>query len=267
MARPEYRNAQSAQLLRELDAAFSAAADDPSVRVIVLAGEGDAFSSGHDLGTPEQAAWRAARDAERPTTEVEASFVYSWDHFLTMSLRWRDIPKPTIAMVHGWCIFGGWLVASSMDLIVAADDARFMTAMLQYFPLPFDVGPRKAKELLFDAHEIGADEAHELGFVNRVVPRGDLEAETMALAGRIAESNPFYLRLAKLAVNNAQDAMGFRASMTSGHAHYHLSEVSQRQWARKKARERGDDANGDGLGGEPRRMPLVDKMLRRSGES
>ena len=70
-----------------------------------------------------------------------------------------------------------------MDLIVAADDARFMTAMLQYFPLPFDVGPRKAKELLFDAHEIGADEAHELGFVNRVVPRGDLEAETMALAG------------------------------------------------------------------------------------
>ena len=263
--RPQYRNAQSAQLLQEVDLALAQAAADDDVRVIVLAGEGDAFSSGHDLGTPDQVAWREANERGRLVTEVETSFTYSWDHFLAMSLRWRDLPKPTIAMVHGWCIFGGWLVASSMDLIVAADDARFMTALLQYFPLPFDVGARKAKELLFDAHEISAAEALELGFVNKVVPRTELEDETMAMASRIAENSPFYLRLAKLAVNNAQDAMGFRAAVTSGHAHYHLSEVSQRQWGRVKARERGEDppAPGD----TPRRMPLVGKILERGEQA
>lgn len=81
------------------------------MRVIVLAGEGDAFSSGHDLGTPEQTAWRQEHQ-RLDTTQVEAAYEYSWDHFLAMSLRWRDVPKPTIAMVHGWCIFGGWLIAS-----------------------------------------------------------------------------------------------------------------------------------------------------------
>ena len=250
LARPQYRNAQSAQLLEEIDDALTAAERDRSVKVIVLSGEGDAFSSGHDLGTPEQAAWKEEHLAGA-ATDVEGSFVYSWDHFLAMSLRWRDIPKPTIAMVHGWCIFGGWLVASSMDLIVAADDARFMTALLQYFPLPYDVGPRKAKELLFDNAEIGASRALELGFVNKVVPRAQLEDETLAMAERIASNSAFYLRMVKASVNNAQDAMGFRTAVTGAHAHYHLSEVSNRQWARKQ----GSDP-------EPRkRMPLVQKLL------
>ena len=197
--RPDYRNAQSAQLLDELDAALAEAAGDAAVRVIVLSGAGEAFSSGHDLGTPEQQSWRREH-WPADVTEVEAGFTYSWDHFVTYSLRWRDIPKPTIAQVHGWCIFGGWLIASAMDLIVAADDARFLTALLQYFPLPYDVGARKAKELLFDAHEVTAAEACELGFVNRVVPAARLAQETQALADRIAEHPSFYLRMAKLSV-------------------------------------------------------------------
>jgi enoyl-CoA hydratase len=253
LARPQYRNAQSATLLEEVDDALGRAAEDPAVRVIVVSGEGDAFSSGHDLGTPEQVAWR--EDNWRAGTDVENHFTYSWDHFVAMSLRWRDLPKPTIAQVHGWCIFGGWLVASSMDLIVAADDARFMTALLQYFPLPFDVGARKAKELLFDNHEISAAEAMELGFVNKVVPRADLEQDTMALAERIAGNNAFYLRMVKLSVNQAQDGMGFRAAVQGAHSHYMLSQLANTEFGKRRARERGEAYR------EPKRMPLVQRLL------
>jgi enoyl-CoA hydratase len=255
--RPQYRNAQSSGLLHEVDRALSEADADPSVRVIILSGAGEAFSAGHDLGTPEQVQAREQRP-EAPT-EVEDHFAYSWEHFVDMSLRWRDLPKPTIAQVHGWCIFGGWLVASAMDMIVAADDARFMTALLQYFPLPFDVGPRKAKELLFDNRIIGAQEALELGFVNRVVPKSELENETTALAERIAESPAFYLRMVKLAVNQAQDAMGFRTAVQGAHAHYMLSQLSNSQFRRRQQRE-GKLSPDEPV--EPnKRMPLVAKLL------
>ncbi|HVF32762.1 MAG TPA: enoyl-CoA hydratase-related protein [Acidimicrobiales bacterium] len=256
--RPQYRNAQSRVLLTELDAAFTAAAADDGVRVIILSGNGPAFSAGHDLGTPEEAADRARR-ARDDETETETQFRYSWDHFLDLSLRWRDLPKPTIAAVHGWCIFGGWLIASAMDLVVAADDARFLTALLQYFPLPFDVGPRKAKELLFDSRPLSALEAQELGFVNRVVPADRLEEEVVALATRIAENNAFYLRLAKLAVNSSQDAMGFRTAVQGAHSHYQLSQVANAQW-RKRREQRGEPAADPHV---TRRMPLVAKVLAR----
>jgi enoyl-CoA hydratase len=256
--RPQYRNAQSRVLLSELDAAFSAAAADPAVRVIILSGNGAAFSAGHDLGTPEEREDRARR-ARDDISATEAEFVYSWDHFVDLSLRWRDIPKPTIAAVHGWCIFGGWLIASAMDLIVAADDARFLTALLQYFPLPYDVGPRKAKELLFDARPLSAAEAESLGFVNRVVPAADLEAEVVALANRIAENNAFYLRMAKLAVNSSQDAMGFRTAVQGAHSHYQLSQMANAQW-RKRRESRGEPTNDPRA---TRRMPLVAKVLGR----
>jgi enoyl-CoA hydratase len=256
--RPQYRNAQSRVLLRELDDAFARAAGDPDVRVIILSGNGAAFSAGHDLGTPEEAADRSAR-ARDDVTETEAQVTYSWDHFLDLSLRWRDLPKPTIAAVHGWCIFGGWLIASAMDLIVAADDARFLTALLQYFPLPFDVGPRKAKELLFDSRTLTASEAEALGFVNRVVPADRLEEEVVALAGRIAENNAFYLRMAKLAVNSSQDAMGFRTAVQGAHSHYQLSQMANAQW-RKRREARGEPVKDPHA---TRRMPLVEKVLGR----
>jgi enoyl-CoA hydratase len=256
--RPQYRNAQSRVLLTELDAAFSAAAADPGVRVIILSGNGPAFSAGHDLGTPEQVEDRTRWERD-DVTATESQFVYSWDHFVDLSLRWRDIPKPTIAAVHGWCIFGGWLIASAMDLIVAADDARFLTALLQYFPLPFDVGARKAKELLFDSRTLTAAEACELGFVNKVVPAASLEEEVTALAGRIAENNAFYLRMAKLAVNSSQDAMGFRTAVQGAHSHYQLSQMANAQW-RARRQAAGEAVNDPA---ETKRMPLVAKVLER----
>jgi enoyl-CoA hydratase len=239
MNRPDVKNAQSGPLLRELDDAFERAGADRTVRVIVLGGAGDSFSAGHDLGTSEQVAERAARTAAGGATAVEDAFDYSWDHFVQISRRWRDIPKPTIAMVHGWCIYGGWLVASAMDFIVAADDARFMTNLLQYFSLPFDIAPRRAKELLFDGHVVTASEAVELGFVNRVVARAELEGNVMEQAHRIAQQPGFVLRAMKLAVNNAQDAMGFHAAVLAAHSHYQLSEASSRE-ARLRKTGSGD---------------------------
>jgi enoyl-CoA hydratase len=233
MNRPEFRNAQSARLLEDIDAALHEAGADPAVRVIVLSGEGQAFSSGHDLGTPERVAELAAKPVD--LTELEYRFGYSYSHFLEMSLRWRELPKPTIAQVHGWCIFGGWLIASAMDLIVASRDARFLTSFLQYFPLPYDVGARQAKRMLFDPRPFSAQEALEWGFVTHVSAPEDLEEETQALAERIAQQSPFWLRLTKLAVNEAQDASGFRSSAVSAHAHQQLLLAQEREVARREA--------------------------------
>jgi enoyl-CoA hydratase/carnithine racemase len=217
--RPRYRNAQSRVLLEEMDAAFRSAEADDEVRVIVLAGEGDHFSSGHDLGTPDE-----VEDARRRPygKGVRAMYQRSWDLFIDKTLRWRDLTKPTIAAVQGFCIFGGWMIASAMDIIIAADDARFLPALLQYFSIPWDLGPRKAKEILFQSRFVEAEEACRLGFVNMVVPRAKLMEEAMAMAARIAETDRFTLRMTKLAVNQAQDAMGFSAGIKNAHAQHML---------------------------------------------
>src|SRR5271170_975531 len=105
------------------------------------------------------------------------------------------------------------MIASAMDLIVAADDARFLPSLTQYFSVPWDIGVRKAKEVLFQSRFMDADEAMRAGFVNTVVPRAELEQTTLAMARKIAESDRFVLRLLKLAANHAQDAMGFAATI------------------------------------------------------
>src|SRR5947209_7923627 len=128
-----------------------------------------------------------------------------------MHLRWRNISKPVIAAVQGYCIFGGWMVASTADIIFAADDALFLGAAFQYFSVPYDIHPRKAKELLFQSRFIDAREAMELGLVNRVVPRERLMEETLAYAADVAANDPFDMRTTKLAINQAQDAQGFTA--------------------------------------------------------
>jgi enoyl-CoA hydratase len=161
--------------------------------------------------------------------------------------------------VHGWCIFGGWIIASSMDLIVASDDATFLTNLLQYFTLPWDVGVRKAKEILFDNRPISAAEAHELGFVNHVWSREELEGRTLELANRIASNATFLLRQFKLSINQMQDAAGFRSAVQAAHANYHLTEIHN------KLREQERIAKG----GEPRsarRLEAVERILKKEGD-
>jgi enoyl-CoA hydratase len=207
--RPERRNAQSRKLLEEMDAAFTEAVADDSVRVIVLTGAGDTFSAGHDLSAQEG----TARAQQSPG--LVGRYTRVWDLYVDMGLRWRDLPKPTIAAVQGYCIFGGWMIATAMDLIVAAEDAKFLASHFQYFSVPYDLTPRKAKELLFEFRFMHADEALQAGFVNRVVPRDRLMDETLALAHRIAQNEPFALRLAKLSINQAQDMQGYSTFVRS----------------------------------------------------
>jgi enoyl-CoA hydratase/carnithine racemase len=254
MNRPEYRNAQNSAMTYALDAAFVRAVDDDEVRVIVLAGAGKHFSAGHDIGTP-------GRDVD---VSFERKAVLWWDHvgreggdlryarelevYLGMCRRWREIPKPTIAMVQGACIAGGLMLAWVCDLIVAADDAFFADPVVrmgipgvEYFAHPWVLGPRAAKEFLFTGDRFDAARAHQLGMVNRVVPRASLEEATFALADRIADMPRFGLALAKKAVNQAEDQMGLRSGMDSvfglhHFAHAHNAEVGSDALAGMDAR-------------------------------
>ena len=212
MNRPEYRNAQSRVLLEEIDLALREAADDPQVQVIILSGAGPDFSAGHDLGSPSELADREIRGWADDFVGV---YDRQRDTRITNTLRWRNIPKPTIAMVHGKCIFGGCMVAASMDLIFASDDALFLPSHTQYFHAPWDLGARKAKELLFQNRFIPAHEAQELGWVNQIYPAEALERKTLAYAEEVAEHSPMALRQIKFSVNNAQDAQGFTAQINA----------------------------------------------------
>ncbi|HZU75720.1 MAG TPA: enoyl-CoA hydratase-related protein, partial [Dehalococcoidia bacterium] len=205
--RPQVYNAQSRLMREEMDAAFAEAIADPEVHVIVLAGAGQHFSAGHDLGTPEE---REDQQRRPYPPGVPGQFERGWMLNVDNSLRWRELPKPTIAAVQGYCIYGGWILASAMDLIVAADDAKFLPGMTQYATAPWDLGVRKAKEILFQSRFVDADEALRLGFVCKVVPRAVLEQETLAFAEAIADSHPFFVRMVTFSINRAQDMMGFR---------------------------------------------------------
>ena len=222
--RPQARNAQSRRLTEELDDAFVAAEEDAGTGVIVLMGAGDHFSAGHDLGTPQEV---ADRDARPTQSGLRGRYERGFDLNIDTNLRWRNLRKPTIAAVQGYCIFAGWAIASACDIIFAADDAMFLPANFQYFSVPWDLGSRKAKEILFESRFIAAQEAHDLGFVNRVIARADLDAEVMAYAARVAENDPFQLWMTKLAINQAEDAQGFTTHIRDAFNLHMLSSVGE----------------------------------------
>lgn len=150
--------------------------------------------------------------------------------YLGLSERWRNIPKPTIAAVQGKCIAGGLMLAWPCDIIVASDDAQFLdntvemgVGGVEFFHHPYEVGARKAKEMLFTADWLSAQEAKALGMVNQVAPRAELERYTLALAERIAKKPAFALKLAKEAVNAAEDAAGRKSAMDVAFALHQLA--------------------------------------------
>jgi enoyl-CoA hydratase len=221
--RPQYKNAQSRVLLEEMTHAFAELDLDAGIRVIILCGAGEHFSSGHDLGTPEEVADRE----QNPFGHGAIGRVNrSWHLMVENSLRWRDVRKPTIAAVQGYCIFGGYLIASCMDIIIAADDAKFLPAHLQMFTAPWDLGVRKAKQILFENRFIHADEALELGLASEVVPREQLMEAAMAQAKRFAANDSLTLRMLKQSINEAQDMMGYRNAVHAAHGNYMTIELS-----------------------------------------
>ena len=227
--RPEAANAQTLELLDDLDEAWRRAAADPDVRVIILQANGKHFSAGHDIrGVGESNGSAApAKMTVASIYEIEAK------RFLEYSLRWRNVPKPSIAAVQGVCIAGGLLLCWPCDLILAADNAKFSDPVVsmgiggvEYHGHTWEWGARKAKEMLFTGRAMTAKEAEAIGMVTRVVPLDDLRTETRALAAEIAKRHPFALRQAKRAVNQTLDVQGFYAAIQSvfeihqnGHGH------------------------------------------------
>jgi enoyl-CoA hydratase/carnithine racemase len=209
--RPEAANAQTMALLDELDAAWTRAARDEEVRVVVLRANGRHFSAGHDL-----------KDRWPAPDEITLEWIYDAEtrRYLEYSLKWRNIPKPTIAAVQGKCIAAGLMLCWPCDLIVAAENAEFSDPVVhmgiggvEYHGHTWELGPRKAKEILFTGRPLTAREAEQVGMVNKVVPLDELDGSASELAARIARMPSFGLRQAKRAVNQTLDVQGFYAAL------------------------------------------------------
>ena len=222
--RPEAANAQNQQVLMELDSAWAAAEADNEVKVIVLRSTGKHFSPGHDMSGTGTSSF----DKSLPTPDA----LYDWEtrHYFHYAKRWRNVPKPSIAAVQGKCIAAGLMLCWPCDLIVAADNAQFSDPVLfmgisgvEYHAHPWELGPRKAKEMLFAGTAIGAEEAARLGMVNRVVPLDDLMTATMELARTIAQRDSFALRMAKRAVNHTVDVQGFTSAIEAAFDMHHFA--------------------------------------------
>jgi enoyl-CoA hydratase len=237
LARPEAANAQDYQMLSELNEAFDVAAQDENIRVIVLGADGKHFSSGHDL--------RGGSDmSELPVVGTQCHFgadgaegymAREAEMYLGLCWRWRNIAKPTIASVQGKVIAGGLMLVWPMDLIVASDDATFSDPVVafgvngtEYFSHAYEAGARLAKDMLFTGRAISAAEAQQHGMVNRVVPREDLEQETLDLASHIAKRPMFGLTTAKQSVNNSVDAMGLYTALQSAFGLHHVGHSHNR---------------------------------------
>lgn len=235
MNRPAFNNAQNSQMTYALDAGFRRAVDDDSVKVIVLRGAGKHFSAGHDIGTP-------GRDINKPFEReslwwdhsnkpgAEQLFVREQEVYLGMCRRWHDAPKPTIAMVQGACVAGGLMLAWVCDLIVASEDAFFQDPVVrmgipgvEYFAHAHELNPRVAKEFLFLGERMKAERAHQMGMVNKVVSRDELEAATYEWAKKIAQQPRLGLALTKVVINRVEELQGLRTTMDLAFGYHHFS--------------------------------------------
>lgn len=236
--RPERRNAQDERMLDELDAAFAAAERDGACRVVILAGAGDHFSAGHDIKEGM---------SKRADATVEERFAFEEEKYFRHALRIFDLSKPTIAQVQGACVAGAFMVANMCDLIVASEDAFFADPVLHSFASPavevlvhpYVLGLRMAKDMLFTGRRIDASEGLSVGMVSRVVPRIELEAQTLALAEHIAKASPFALKLAKRSLNRVLDLQGFREALS---AHFDTHQLAHASSAARTLLEAGADS-------------------------
>ncbi|MEZ5143425.1 MAG: enoyl-CoA hydratase [Acidimicrobiales bacterium] len=200
--RPEARNAQNRGMLVELHEAFLRAEADDEVRVVILGGAGPLFSSGHDLGSKQMMAEVLPGPDQHPTyqgngatrTGAERLMLQEWHHYFENTRRWRNLRKITIGQAHGDVYAAGLMLLWACDLIVCADDTHFADVVgtrlgmcgVEYFAHPWELGPRKAKELLLTGDSLTADDAHALGMVSKVFPAAELPDLTLEFARRIA---------------------------------------------------------------------------------
>lgn len=238
--RPRQRNAINVQMAQELDKALREIAVDGEVRAVLLCAAGDVFSSGHELNRTSalDAEWQEKRATSEGRYAVEQHLYFESGLFL------RNLPQPTIAVVQGAAVAAGWTLASLCDLVVASDRAKFQNPMAKMatagpflFVEPWDVGIRKAKELLFTADWLSVEDARTHGLVNQIYPHDALEEQALALARRIASMPAWAVRLIKRSFNYTADRMGQRDSWDHQFVVRHLGHASDER-ARTLARLR-----------------------------
>jgi len=239
--RPEARNAQDTRLLYELNDAFDRAARDDDISVIILAAEGPHFSAGHDMRERNGKAEMESRETVGTwcgfgCAGAEAQMAREKEVYLGFSERWRNIPKPTIAAVQGKVIAGGLMLVWPCDIIVATEDAEFIDNTVamgvcgaEFFHHPWEVGTRRAKEMLYTSDAVSAADAFRLGMVNHVVARDELQTFTLALAEKIAQRPLIALKLTKEAVNAAQDNQGRVQALQTSFALHQLCHSHNQQ--------------------------------------
>ncbi len=251
LARADVRNAQDKRMLYEIDRALNLAMHDDAIKVVIIGADGPHFSAGHhlkdrsqvgDYGPPIMGVGGYRRPGQ------EGHMAMEQEVFIGFCWRWRNMPKPTIAQVQGKAIAGGLMLVWPFDLIVASEDAQFSDPVIafgvnghEYFVHAWEVGHHKAKEMLFTGDAISAAEGKQLGMVNHVVAREDLESFTLDLARKIAKQPSFALKLAKLAVNQSLDAQGMYTAIHSAFGLHHLGHANARILHQMGVDPRGED--------------------------
>jgi enoyl-CoA hydratase len=242
--RPESRNAQNRGLLVELDEAFLRAEADDTIRVVILGGAGKMFSSGHDMGSKEAIGERTPGPDFHPSYGInggtrkglEARMLQEWHYFFQNTIRWRNLRKITIAQVNGAVYSAGLMLMWACDLIVASEDTKFADVVgtrlgmcgVEYFAHPWELGPRKTKELMLTGDYIDVHEAHQLGMVSKVWKNDELADRTLEYAKRIAQLPTVTALLIKESVNQTMENMGF---MNALNACFSLHQINHSHWA------------------------------------
>ncbi len=210
--RPDKLNAIDGDMLEELDFYLSKAEHDDDVRVLVLSGEGRAFSAGFDLEMGEPAAGEDRADFIRE--EISRDF--------QSIMRFWDFPKPVIAAVHGYCLGSAMEISAVCDITIAAEDCRFGAPEVRYgsgivcMILPWIIGQKNARELLLTGTDkVSAERALAIGLVNRIVTADKLMDEANAVAREIALNDIDAVRLTKKALNESLEAAGFRNALAA----------------------------------------------------
>jgi len=208
--RPDKLNAINYEMVNALRAELNSAAVDDNTKVLVLTANGRAFSSGYDLSE---------------LAEDEISGALRWHGILeddvSLTMQLWSFPKPTIAAVHGWVLAGGCELAMACDMIIATDKAKFGEPEVKYgsgpatLLMPFIIGQKKTNELLFTGDTIDAEEALRIGLINKIVPEESLHDEVHALIKKIAPTPLSTLRLTKIGLIRAQEAIGIRQAISA----------------------------------------------------
>jgi enoyl-CoA hydratase len=242
--RPEARNAQNRGMLVELNDAFLQAEADDEVRVVILGGVGPMFSAGHDMGSKVSREEFAPGPNQHPTRVMnggtrkgaESLMLQEWHYFFENTKRWRNLRKITIGQAHGDVYAAGLMLLWACDLIVCTSDTRFADVVgtrlgmcgVEYFAHPWELGPRKAKELLLTGDTLSADDAFALGMVSKVFPSDELGDRTVEFAQRIAQLPTMTSLLIKESVNQSVDNMGFQNALN---ACFTIHELNHSHWA------------------------------------